>query len=461
MSNMNNQMKLPMREKVGYAFGDFACCLIWQSISVYLLYYFTNSAGVPSDAAIRIISASKIIDGVTDILMGVVIDRTKSRLGHVRPYLLTMGLPLAASTVLLFSIPAGFSQEGKLLWIAIWYNMVTSVFYTALNVPYSSMQSFLSDDSDERSQLSLIRLIFAFSSMILVNAFVFSMVRGLGNGQLNSQKGWTWTIVIIAALSFVLTLVTFFFTKERVSPPVSQEKGAGAAAGQLKAILKNRFILILYVSSMISFVNSALSSSVTTYYAKYALNDVDLVGALNNATMIAQVICMLFIMPFLLKRWSKSVLYICANAILVLCYIATGVFARNATAILVVNAMKGLAFASTVPLMFAMCADAIDYGEWKSGISMAGLGNAVLQCCSKIGLALGTALLGIVLNIGGFDALAEVQTDSGLQALIQGYAWIPAIFSAMIVLVMTRYKLDKIYPTFIEDLRARRLNNKN
>ena len=111
--------------------------------------------------------------------------------------------------------------------------------------------------------------------------------------------------------------------------------------------------------------------------------------------------------------------------------------------------------------MFAMCADAIDYGEWKSGISMAGLGNAVLQCCSKIGLAIGTALLGIVLNIGGFDALAEVQTDSGLQALIQGYAWIPAIFSAMIVLVMSRYKLDKIYPTFIEELRARRQNNKN
>ena len=136
---------LKVREKAGYATGDFACCLIWQSITIYLLYYCTTVAGIETAAAVSILSVSKLIDGCTDILMGFIVDRTHTRFGKVRPYLLTMGLPLAVSVVMLFSVPQGLSVHGKLIWIFVCYNLVTTVFYTALNVPYASMHCFLTD----------------------------------------------------------------------------------------------------------------------------------------------------------------------------------------------------------------------------------------------------------------------------------------------------------------------------
>lgn len=444
---------LAVRERVGYAFGDFASCLIWQSISLYFLFYCTNVAGIETAAAVSIVSISKILDGVSDIFMGFLIDRTKSRFGKVRPYLLTMALPLALSAIFLFSAPGAFSVHAKFIWMFVWYNMVTTIFYTAFNVPYSSMHLFLTEDSSERQSLSILRLIFAFGSQVLVNASMLYLVRLFGAGDVESQAGWTRAMIVIGSAAFILGLVTFANTKERVTGNAKDR--SVSIRDSLVSIVKNKYLLILLGASLLSYVLNGLVSGSSVYYAQYILKNVNATGLITNASTAAQVLSLIFISPFLVKKLPKHVIYQMGTVILTLAFLSILIKPTSLPLILAVNAVKGLAFGMTGPLVYGMCADAIDYGEWKTGISSAGLGAAMLQCMGKFGIALGTAVLGWILSAGGFDASQTVQSASGSASIVAVYTYVPAIFQSVVFLVMFAYTLDKIYPKIKEELRAR------
>ena len=449
---------LKTREKVGYALGDFSSCLIWQSISIYLLFYFTNVAGVEQGDAVMIISASKFIDGFTDILMGFIIERTRTRFGKVRPYLLTMGLPLAVSTVMLFSVPASLSMHGKLIWIFVCYNLVTSVFYTALNVPYSGMHNFLTDDSMERSRLSILRLIFAYAAQTLINSTTLMLVRGLGDGTETGQAGWTGAMIIIGTASFALALVTFFTTKERVGS--GTDSSARPSPGtSLRSILKNRYLLLLLPATLLSFTASAMSSGSAAYYAESVLRDVDATAHLTNASTIAMVLGLIFIVPFMLKHLPKRTIYQAGIAASALASVLSCIVPDSLPLLISMNAVKGLAMGATSSMIYAMFADTVDWGEYRTGIRTAGLGTGLLQCMGKFGIGLGTALMGWVLTAGGFAAGTAVQTDAGITALISVYTWIPGIILAVSLGIMFLYTLDKYYPEAARELRRRREEN--
>ena len=452
---------LKTREKVGYAFGDFSSCLIWQSISIYLLFYFTNVAGVEQGAAIAIISISKFIDGFTDILMGFIIERTRTRFGKVRPYLLTMGLPLAVSTVLLFSVPASLDTNGKLIWIFVCYNMVTSVFYTALNVPYSGMHNFLTDDSMERSRLSVLRLIFAYAAQTLVNSTMLILVRGFGDGTETSQAGWTGAVAVIGTASFLLALVTFFNTRERVGSGTAEDGSRTTARASAHSILRNRYLLLLLAVTLFSFSANALCSGSVAYYAESVLEDVNATAHLTNASTIAMVLGLIFIVPFVLKRFPKRTIYQAGVAASAAACIISCVSPASLPLLIVMNAVKGLAMGATSSMIYAMCADAVDWGEYRSGIRAAGLGTGLLQCMGKFGIGLGTALMGAVLAAGGFIAGETIQTDRGIGALIAVYTWIPGVILALSLGIMCLYQLDKLYPEVARALRERRKQDGN
>ena len=430
---------LKTREKVGYAFGDFSSCLIWQSISIYLLFYFTNVAGVEQGAAIAIISISKFIDGFTDILMGFIIEKTHTRFGKVRPYLLTMGLPLAVSTVLLFSVPASLSTN-----------------YTALNVPYSGMHNFLTDDSMERSRLSVLRLIFAYAAQTLVNSTMLVLVRGFGDGAETSQAGWTGAMVVIGTASFLLALVTFFNTRERVGSGMAEDGSMTTARASARSVLRNRYLLLLLAITLFSFSANALCSGSAAYYAESVLYDVNATAHLTNASTIAMVLGLVFIVPFVLKRFPKRTIYQAGVAASAAACIMSCIAPASLPLLIAMNAVKGLAMGATSSMIYAMCADAVDWGEYRTGIRAAGLGTGLLQCMGKFGIGLGTALMGAVLAAGGFSAGAAEQTGRGIGALIAVYTWIPGAILALSLGIMFLYHLDKLYPEVARALRERR-----
>lgn len=443
---------LKTREKTGYALGDFACCLIWQSISVYLLYYCTNIAGVDTASAVRIISISKILDGLSDIVMGFIIDRTKSRFGKVRPYLLTMGAPLSLSAILLFSVPAGFSLHAKLIWIFVCYNLVTTVFYTALNVPYCSMHYFLTDDSKERSRLSIIRLIFAFSAQVLINGIMLSLVRALG-GSTEAPAGWSRAMIVIGALAFALTQVTFWTTRERISTQSTQKVPLRAS---IKTVFLNPYLVLLLAVNFLAFFPTAITGSVSAYYAQYILGNVDSVAIITNAVTASQVLALIFIAPWLLNRFPTKKIFLFGALLSALSYGLSILFPRSLTGIVILNILKGIGYGTTGPMLTSMIADAIDWSEWKWNINSAGFGNAMSQCLIKFGIGFATALLGVLLDAGGFNPEAAVQTAGAESALIASYSYIPAVFYVLTFLIMLFYRLDKIYPRIASELKARR-----
>ena len=446
---------LRIREKVGYAMGDFASCLIWQTISVYLLFYFTNVAGVEQDAAVTILFVSKIIDGVTDILMGFVIERTHTRFGKVRPYLLTMGLPLAVCTVLLFSVPASLSAHMRLVWIFVCYNLVTSVFYTAMNVPYSSMHNYLTDDSMERSRLSILRLIFAYASQVLINALTLVLVRVFGGGTETSQIGWTRSMMVIGTACFLLLLVTFFNTRERVGGDAAGKERPTARVSA-KSILHNRYLLLLLGAALFSYAALALNSGAAAYYAQSVLRDVNATGALTNASTVAQILGLIFVVPVLLRRFPKHTIYQAGIAAMSVSCLLSRLAPASLPLLMTMNAIKGLALGATSSMLYAMAADAVDWGEYKTGVRAAGLGTALLQCMGKFGMGLGTALMGAVLSAGGYAAKAADQTPKALHALISVYTVIPGVILAVSLCAMFAYKLDAVYPEIVKALRERR-----
>ncbi len=447
---------LRVREKVGYAFGDFSSCLIWQTITIYLLFYFTHVAGVEQGAAVAIISASKIIDGLTDILMGFIIERTHTRFGKVRPYLLTMGLPLAASLVMLFSVPASLSTHGKLVWIFVSYNLVTSVFYTALNVPYSGMHNFLTDDSMERSRLSILRLIFAYAAQTLINSTTLLLVRGLGDGTETGQAGWTGAMVVIGTASFALALVTFFTTRERVGGGTDEDGKRLSVRTSLRSVLRNRYLLLLLAAMLFSFTANALGSGAAAYYAESVLQDVNATAHLTNASTIAMVAGLILIVPFVLKHFPKRAIYQAGIAATALAGFLSSISPGSLPLLVVMNAVKGLAMGATSSMIYAMFADAVDWGEYHTGIRTAGFGTGLLQCMGKFGIAAGTALMGVILGAGGYTAGAGQQTEGGLKALVAVYTWVPGVILTLSLGIMFAYTLDRHYPEVARNLRERR-----
>ena len=189
---------------------------------------------------------------------------------------------------------------------------------------------------------------------------------------------------------------------------------------------------------------------------KFVLRDVDAVAAITNATTIAQVLSLVFISPVLIRHFQKRQIYLFGSILLVLAYLCSAIRPDNMTVLLVLNAVKGVANGATGPMVYAMCADAVDYGEWKDGFSSAGLGTAMVQCVGKLGMAAGTMVLGLILNGGGFVATSVIQTPQGQNALISVYTWVPALFIACGATIMCFYRLDRRYPDIIRELRGRR-----
>ena len=390
--------------------------------------------------------------------MGFIIERTHSRFGKVRPYLLTMSLPLAVSLVFLFSVPAGLGVQGKLIWIFVFYNLVTSVFFTAFNVPYSGMHNYLTDDSMERSRLSVIRLIFAFTSQMAVNAGTLALVRRLGGGSETSQAGWTGAMILFGAAAFVLSLVTFFSTRERVGSGAENAPAPGTA-DSLRVILRNPHLLILYTATLFSYTVIAFSGNSAVYFAKFILRNTDATVYLTNSLTAAMVLGLSLIVPVLLKHWPKGSIYKAGTLLTAAAFIASFPAARSLPVLLALNAVKGICMGATSAMTYAMSADAVDWGEAYGGIRVAGLSTALLQCIGKFGIGLGTALMGMILSAGGFAAAAETQTGSGLNALISVYTWVPGAMLLLTFAVMLFYRLDSIYPEVVRKLSERRKNS--
>ena len=217
MKNVDPNAKLSFMERVAYGLGDYSGNLVYSSISAFLLVYYISVLGVDAGVAASIMAVSKIFDGVSDLIMGRIVDRTKSKWGKARPWIFRMCFPLAICTVLMFSVPAGLTGGLQMAYMFLSYNLVSTVFYTGLNVPYATLQGLMTTNQYERGLLGNFRMLLATFGTMTVNTVVLKMCSFFGGGDQYNQRGWTITFVILMIVFICLNLLTFFFCKERVT----------------------------------------------------------------------------------------------------------------------------------------------------------------------------------------------------------------------------------------------------
>ena len=453
---MNQKSKLTFGkifERFSYGCGDFGCNIIYTAMSAFLLFYYTDYANVSAMAVGTIMMVSRIFDGVSDIIMGVIVDRTRSKYGKARPWILRMCIPFAVSGILLFSVPASWASTPKLVYVFITYNLVSTVIYTAINVPYSALNALMTQDPYERSVLSIFRNLLATAGTLTINTFTLPLVEYFGN----NAAAWTKTFVVFGFVSIAAFLCTFFGTKERVRAAENegevQTEDVPFVTG-IKALFKNKYWIMMTGMLALFFLMYSVNGGATVYYAKDILGDKNLVSTINGIFNIVQ-ICGMFFIAMLVKKFGKRNVFALGLVLDIIGMLVLN-FSGGSMAIIVVSSViRGIGNACGGATMWAMVSDTIDYGEWKTGYRTEGLVNSACSFGYKIGNGIGSALLGLILEIGGYVGTAAVQTESALTSIKVCFVWIPILVYACGLVIMKFYHLDKEFDGIIADLKAR------
>lgn len=450
-TDVNSNAKLTFMERFGYGAGDYAANLVYSSISAFLVVYYTLVLHVDPAVAASIIAVSKIFDGFSDLAMGYIVDHTHSKYGKARPWIARLCVPLAVCTVLMFSVPSSLAGTPQLVYMFLTYNLVSTIFYTGVNVPYATLQGLMTTDQYERGLLGNFRNLLSTFGTMTVNTVVLKMTGFFGGGDAYTQKGWTITVAILMVLFVALNMLTFFTCKERVTVQADgQKKESVSFTKGLKAMVTNKYWLLMVCNLFFMFFMMSIFFGTVLFFTKYNMgneNQYAMVAILLSGTQIVT----LFITPFLMKKISKRYLNMSGMAI-VAAACAMGGMSTGYGFICVTSVLKGIGFGFAGSTMFGCLQDAITYGEWKSGCNAAGMGNAASSFCMKIGSGLGTAAMGWILGAGGFQSELATQSASALAAVTASFAWIPALTAAVSVVCMVFFDLDRHYDQVVADL---------
>jgi GPH family glycoside/pentoside/hexuronide:cation symporter len=443
-------MKLRWREKIGYGLGDTASNFYWKSFEFFLLIFYTDVFGLDAGTAGTMFAVTRIFDALIDPVMGTLADRTRSRWGRFRPYLLWMAVPLAVTGVLAFVTPT-LRNEGKVLYAYATYILVM-VAYTAINIPYSALLGVVTSAGAERTSLSSLRFIGGFTGGILVVWLTPTLVAHLGGG--NAQRGWPLTMAVWGAVAVALFFVCFATTRERVEPPARQQANL---ARELRDLFANRPWLVLGLLSLVTLTAFTIRSQTTAYYFKYYVKDERLLGTFLGSGMVAAIAGIALTAPATRLLGGKKPLFallMAASGGLTLLFHFVPSDARRA--MLALNAVTCFLQGASSPLLWAMYADTADHGEWQNGRRNTGLVFSAATMAQKGGGALAGLLNGLLLETFGYTAnLAQsARSLAGIRATM---SLIPGALCLLAALTMWLYRLDEpLMRTIERELRARR-----
>jgi sugar (glycoside-pentoside-hexuronide) transporter len=435
------------RQRIGYGVADTACNLVWQMITLYLMFFYTDVMELNPISVGVMFLVTRIIDGVTDVLMGILIDNTNTKWGKSRPYFLWGAIPFAVFAVATFYVP-DFGPQGRLIWAYATYTGL-SLMYTMVNIPLASILPSLTDNAYERTVLATTRMVFSFLGATLISTVAMPMIDALGDG--NKASGYFTTMAIWAVVAALLFLFSFKNVEERVEVVQVKRVSLVTAYHSLKenGPWKVFALNIVFMWGAFFFQGGAL-----IYYVTYNLHQPELVSVIAGITAFVPMIGTLAA-PLLSKRMLKIRVYQIASVVMLfgmsIMLLIPSTFALICGAVVV-----GLGFGLRNSIYFSMQADPIDYGEWKSGVNVAGILSAVNGFIGKISFAIAGAASGYLLSSNGYIPDAD-QAESALTAIKACYFYIPMLLIVSSIVLMTFfYKLDYIFPRITAELDERK-----
>lgn len=439
------EKKLTIKEKLGYACGDVASNFYWRVFDVFLFIFYTDVFGIPAAAVGTMMLVTRLVDAFSDPLMGALADRTQTKYGKFRPYLLWGILPLAAAGVLTFTVP-DLDESGKIVWAYATY-IFMMLAYTFINVPYGALLGVVTGNTQERTTLTSFRFIGAFSGGSLVAFLTPELVNYLGNG--DEITGWQLTMGLYGVVAAMLFTFSFYSTKERISPPANQKT---PVIQDLKDLTKNKPWIVLFCLALIIMMTISLRGSTGTFYFKYFVEREDLIGSFALAYMLALAVGAAST-PLLTKFLDKKSLL--TLLMLIVAVLSVGFYfvpKDNIELMFTLQILIGLALGPKSPLVFSMYADTADYSQWKTGRRATAMIFSAAAFAQKLGGAIAGAMIGWILASMGYIA-NQAQTGASEHGIVLLMTLIPGVIAIFAVVVIRFYPLtDKQQQQIQHDL---------
>ncbi len=434
---MEPTTRLSFREKFAYGLGDTASNFYFQAFNQFLAYYYIDVLGIKDTAAGTLMATIPSLVALLNPVIGMIADRTNTRWGKFRPWILWGAVPYGVLGYVMFANP-GFGVEGTLLYAYITYTL-TLIAYAAINTPYGALMGVMSPSSEDRTSLSSYRFACAFTGTLLIGWLVPWMKDYLIPAGGTPADGFRNTMAIFAVISVGMFLYTFFNTRERVMSPASQKS---SLVDDIRDLTRNGPWLVLFFVAFLNLTNVGLRSGAGIFYFKYCVGSETSLGTFNFVGFLCFIAGALSTKLFT-RYFSRRALMIgltIINALGIgLCYF---VDPQNLPLLYALNIVGSFAAGPTPAIVWSLYADTADYGEWKFGRRATGLVFSATVLAQKVGLAIGGAMIGWLFSYYGFVANA-VQTPRSLHGITMLFSVLPGAFALLAGLAIAFYKLDE------------------
>lgn len=445
-------------EKFAFGMGEISTNIVFTIATSLLTMFYTDVAHVSAAVIGMIIAVSQIFNGISDISAGFIVDRTRSKYGRARVWMLRMSIPYAIAAVLLMTVPQHVGQFAQAIYVFITYNLMLTVVYTMFQLPFATTMTYMTRDQDERAKINIVRMAMSPIGNILVTYFFTRILNSMPGG-MDSQRNWIVLTAIYASLAAVAMLFCFACVRERVQVLDEYGEEKIPLRKAIPALFKNKYFIMLFLFFVFFAMYQTFSGTMASYYCKQIIQDSNIIGNVNAACYGISIFATLLlgkVMHLTTKRnWCIiGALFIIAGSLVV------KIAPLSVTMVTVGGLLRGIGMTPILGLIFTMIADAIEYGQWYTGLRTAGAIQSAVTSGQKFGQGIGSALIGFIMSASGYTG-AAVEAGSKAAATISNlYIYGIAILGAVMIFILLFYKLDKEYPQIIKELLEREAKTK-
>lgn len=441
------EYRLSLAEKLSYSAGDCGAQIYVTLCTYFLTGFYTDTVGIAAAAVGTMMLLARLFDGTSDLIMGAILDKTKSRYGKARPWMLWTAPLMGIALIAMFIVPSSLGDNGKLVYAYFTYILLNCIIYTANGIAYNSLLARMTLNIQDRVSCTSIRFVLGNVMALCINAITANLVTSLG---------WSKLIVIYAIVEVILLLICFAGCKEHIDESedgeVAVEKIPLRTA--LPALLKNKYFYLQALMMVFLYINIMTVGNMMYYFCNTVL------GSLAAMTMVSMfynvpTIIGSFINPSLVAKFGKRKVLIGAFIASMIGRAIVGFGGTNMTTILLGCAIHGLALGPIYADVFAMTPDIVDYGEWKTGIRSEGLTTCCVSFGMKVGLGLGGFVASWILALGGYDGMAATQSTSAISSIQFGFGYASVILSAICLVIILLMNIDKDIAQIQKDLMAK------
>ena len=443
---MEEKKYLKWYNKVGYGAGDIAGNVVYALLAAFVMIYLTDTVGLNAGIVGTLIAVSKIFDGISDIFFGAMIDKTKSKMGKARPWMLYGYFGCAVCLVAIFCIPVDMGQKAQYAWFFIAYTLLNAGFYTANNIAYSALTALITKNNSERVQMGSIRFMFAFGTSMLIQAITVGFVAKLGGG----AAGWRTVAIIYAIIGVISNTLSVLSVKELSDEELAEDKKSDESEEKynlisaFKLLVHNKYFLMICGSYLLMQLYSA-TLGMGIYFMKYVLGDEGLFGTFSWAINIPMIVGLL-VTPILVAKFNGMYKLNVAGYVIGtagrLGVVAAG-YMGNIMLMLAFTAVAALGMSPLQGDMNALIATTSEYTRLTTGKKVDGTMYSCTSFGTKVGGGLGTAIVGWMLAASGYVQNAVTQSQSCVNMLYVMYLWLPMIFNLIITFILIRLNVEK------------------